>query len=59
VLQVDLREGESPEALLARFNKMIQRDGILREAKARRHFISNGELARIAARKAARRRRRR
>jgi ribosomal protein S21 len=58
VLQVDLREGESPESLLARFNKMIQREGVLREAKSRRHFISNSELARIAARKAARRRRR-
>ncbi len=59
MLQVELKDGESPEALLARFNKMIQREGILREAKARRHFISNSELARIAARKAARRRRRR
>ena len=58
VLQVDLRDGESPESLLARFNKMIQREGVLREAKSRRHFISNSELARIAARKAARRRRR-
>ena len=30
MLQVDLREGESPESLLARFNKMIQRDELIR-----------------------------
>jgi ribosomal protein S21 len=59
VLQVTLREGESQESLLARFQRMVQREGIIREAKSRRHFISNGELARMAQRKAARRRRRR
>ncbi|HEY8489788.1 MAG TPA: 30S ribosomal protein S21 [Dehalococcoidia bacterium] len=59
MLQVTLREGESQESLLARFQRMVQREGILREAKSRRHFISNGELARMAQRKAARRRRRR
>ena len=59
MLQVDLREGESGEGLLNRFTKMIQKDGILREVKARRHFISPGERERIAQRKAAARRRRR
>ncbi len=59
MLQVDLRDGESGEGLLNRFTKMIQKDGILREVKARRHFISAGERERIAQRKAAARRRRR
>jgi ribosomal protein S21 len=57
MLQVELREGESGEALVNRFTKMIQKDGILREVKARRHFISAGERERIAQRKAAARRR--
>lgn len=59
MLQVDLRDGEGGESLLNRFTKMIQKDGILREVKARRHFISTGERERIAQRKAAARRRRR
>lgn len=58
MLKVDLRDGESGEQLLSRFTKMVQRDGILREVKARRHFISVGERARIAQRKAEARRRR-
>lgn len=58
MLKVDLRDGESGEQLLGRFTKMVQRDGILREVKARRHFISVGERARIAQRKAEARRRR-
>ena len=58
MLKVDLRDNESGEQLLNRFVKMIQRDGILREVKARRHFISPSERARIAQRKAEARRRR-
>jgi len=58
MLKVDLRDGESGEQLLNRFTKMVQRDGILREVKARRHFISQGERLRIAQRKAEARRRR-
>ncbi len=58
MLKVDLRDGESGEQLLSRFTKMVQRDGILREVKARRHFISQGERLRIAQRKAEARRRR-
>ncbi len=53
-MQVSLREGESQESLLSRFQKRMQTSGILREFRARRHFISNSEKARIAARKAAR-----
>jgi len=55
---VSIREGESQESLLKRFQRMIQMSGILREAKAQRHFLSKGETARIKAQKSARRRRR-
>lgn len=54
-MQVSLREGESQESLLGRFQKRMQTSGILREYRSRRHFISNHEKARLAARKAARR----
>ena len=57
-LQVLIREGESQDSLLRRFQKMVQTSGILREAKARRHFLSKGEAARLKAQKSARRRRR-
>jgi len=58
VSSVELREGESPEHLITRFRQIIQRDGILREIKQRRHFIPKSERRRIARAKAARRRRR-
>ena len=58
VASVDLREGESPEHLITRFRQAVQRDGILREIKQRRHFIPKSERRRIARAKAARRRRR-
>jgi ribosomal protein S21 len=48
MLQVDLREGESGEALLNRFTKMIQKDGILREVKARRHCVRPPRAAAVA-----------
>lgn len=53
--QVILQEGESQESLLNRFKKIVQRDGILRELKARRYFVSKQEKARAKARKAAKR----
>ncbi|MBI4336616.1 MAG: 30S ribosomal protein S21 [Chloroflexi bacterium] len=36
--QVNLLEGESFESLLKRFNKRVQQDGILSEARRREHF---------------------
>ena len=56
-LTVTIREGESQESLLRRFQKMVQMSGVLREAKARRYFLSKGEEARLKAKKNARRRR--
>lgn len=58
MLLVSRKEQESPEALIRRFNKMVQRDGVLQEARRRRRFISNREKQRQAERRAARRRRR-
>jgi len=57
-LEVSIREGESQDSLLRRFQRVVQVSGILREAKAHRHFISKGEMARLKAQKSARRRRR-
>src|SRR5919202_6829542 len=56
---VSLRDGETQEALLRRFQRSVQNSGLLREVKGKRFFISNGEKARIAARKSAARHRRR
>ena len=56
-LQVSAREGESQDSLLRRFQRMVQMSGVLREAKAHRHFLSKGETARLKAKKNARRRR--
>ncbi len=57
-LEVHLREGETQDSLLRRFQKTVQMSGILREAKAHRHFISKRDAARIKAKNNARRKRR-
>ena len=57
-LQVLIREGESQEALLRRFQKVVQTSGVLRELKNHRHFMSKGAKARLKAQQSARRRRR-
>ena len=56
-LEVSIREGETQDSLLRRFQRMVQMDGILRDAKAHRHFLSKREAARLKAKKNARRRR--
>ncbi len=53
---VVLREGESQEQLIKRFRSVVERSGILRQAKEKRHFITKQERARLKARKARRRR---
>ena len=55
ILIVERRDNESAERLLKRFQMVIQRAGILGEAKRRRHFVSTGEKRRIAQAKTARR----
>lgn len=57
-LQVNIYEGESQEALLRRFQKMIQMSGVMGEVKANRHFVPKSEAARIKAKKNAQRKRR-
>jgi ribosomal protein S21 len=57
-MQVSIRDGESQESLLRRFQRMVQTSGILREAKVYRHFVSRGEKERLKIQKSARRRRR-
>jgi small subunit ribosomal protein S21 len=59
VADVVLRDGESPEALLRRFRKKVQRAGVLRDARKKRWFMSKSEQRRIAKRKAIRKHRRR
>jgi len=56
---VELRPGESQDSLLRRFRKKVMRNGILRDAKKKRYFVSKSEKRRIAKRKAIRRHRRR
>jgi ribosomal protein S21 len=56
-LEVSIREGETQDSLLRRFQRVVQMSGILREVKAHRHFISKREAARLKAKKNARRRR--
>lgn len=56
-LEVSIREGETQDSLLRRFQRVVQMDGILREAKGHRYFLSKREVARLKAKKSARRRR--
>ena len=56
-LEVSIREGETQDSLLRRFQRVVQMSGILREVKAHRHFVSKREAARLKAKKNARRRR--
>ena len=55
-LGVSIREGETQDSLLRRFQRMVQMSGILREVKSHRYYVSKGEAARLKAKKNARRR---
>ena len=56
-LEVSIREGESQDSLLRRFQKVVQTSGVLREVKAHRYFLSRREAARVKMKQNARRRR--
>jgi ribosomal protein S21 len=56
-LEVSVREGESQESLLRRFQRSVQMSGILREAKSHRFFVSKRDSARLKAKNNARRKR--
>jgi small subunit ribosomal protein S21 len=59
VPKVELRPGESQDNLVRRFSKTVIKDGILKEVKKKRYFVSKSEKRRIAERKSTRRIRRR
>ena len=56
-LEVSIREGETQESLLRRFQREVQMEGILREVKDHRYFLSKREIARLKAKRSAKRRR--
>jgi ribosomal protein S21 len=54
-LGVSLHEGESQDSLIRRFQKNIQMEGILREAKDSQVFLSNRDAANLKTKRASRR----
>jgi ribosomal protein S21 len=59
LVSVEAKPGESPEQLLKRFRKKVQRERVLSDMRKNRFFLSNSEKKRIALRKAKRRERNR
>jgi len=49
--EVEIRSGESFESALRRFKRKIERDGILREIKERKHYEKPSEKKRKKTRK--------
>jgi ribosomal protein S21 len=56
-MQVQLRDGETQESLLKRFQKSVLMSGVLRDAKTHNYFVSKGEADRIKSKNAARKKR--
>ena len=56
---VNLRSGESQDALLKRFRQKVVRSGILSTIRDKRWFVSKSEQRRMAKKKAVRRVKRR
>ncbi len=54
-MTVRLREGESFDSLLRRFNKEVMEGGIMKDLRRRRWFIPKGEQRRMEERKGRRR----
>ena len=54
-LRVVLREGETFDSLLRRFRRVVQTDGVLRELKTRRRFMSKREAVHLKRKRAKRR----
>ena len=55
--EVRLREGETQESLLKRFQRAVMMSGVLKEARAHRYFMSRGEIERLKTKNSARKRR--
>jgi ribosomal protein S21 len=56
-LVISLYDGESQDSLIRRFQKAIQMEGILREAKASQTFLSKRDAYKLKSKRAARRKR--
>ncbi len=56
--KVVLRNNESPEQMLRRFNKEVIKSKVLADVRRKRWFVSKSELRRIEKKKASRRARR-
>ena len=54
--EISIREGETQDSLLRRFQRVVQVSGILREVKAHRYFLSKRDTARLKEKRSARRR---
>ena len=52
---VKIREGESFDSLLRRFNKEVMDGGVMKDLRRRRWFVPKGEQKRIDERKGRRR----
>jgi ribosomal protein S21 len=55
-LDVSLRDGESQDSLIRRFQKVIQIEGILREFRASQRFLSKRDAYILKSKRSARRR---
>jgi ribosomal protein S21 len=56
-LDVSIRDGESQDSLVRRFQKGVQMEGILREFRASQTFLSKRDIYILKSRRAARRKR--
>lgn len=54
-MTVRLRDGESFDSLLRRFNKEVMEGGVMKDLRRRRWFIPKGEQRRMDERKGRRR----
>ena len=54
-MTVNLREEESFDALLRRFNREVMNSGVMTDVRKKRFFVTKGEQKRIDVRKGRRR----
>ncbi len=54
-MTVELQDNESFDSLLRRFNRQVMNNGVLKEVRRKRWFITKGEQRRMDARKGRRR----
>jgi len=52
---VELQDNESFDSLLRRFNRQVMNNGVLKEVRRKRWFITKGEQRRMDVRKGRRR----